>query len=179
MRKMILCGAFCLSAAGLMAAGNVVPLNVKTGLWETTSTVTVNGAVGIPPEMVAQMTPEQRAQVEAAMKAMGNGKPRISTYKDCLTQKDLTEDPFTHKAYGENIKCQDTVIKATGSDLELKESCTQDTSKADVHVKFHASSSEHVSGTGTVVATAGGHTMTSDMKMESKWLGATCPADVH
>lgn len=69
-------------------------------------------------------------------------------------------------------------IRSTGSDLEIKESCTGEGAKADVHLTFHASSPEHVTGTGTIVATTVGRTMKSDIKTESKWLGATCPADV-
>ncbi|HVB33269.1 MAG TPA: DUF3617 family protein [Patescibacteria group bacterium] len=136
------------------------------------------GALGIPPEMESQLTPEQRARYEAAMKMMGNGKPRVRTYKGCLTEKERTEDPFTDMNQYPKIKCRQTVIKSAGSDLEVKESCMEETSKADIHMTFHASSPEHVTGTGTIVGTMGGGTMNSNMKMESKWLAATCPADV-
>ena len=181
MRKMILCGAICLSlsATVLMAGDNVIHLNVKTGLWEITSISIANGSLAIPPDVVAKLTPEQRAKFEAAMKMMANGTPKSMTYKSCLTQKKLDENPFNEKPHGEKINCQHAVVNSTETDLEVKETCTEENSKTDMHFKFHASSPEHVTGTGTVVVeTSGGHTMTSNVKMESKWVGATCPADV-
>ncbi|HVB98082.1 MAG TPA: DUF3617 domain-containing protein [Candidatus Dormibacteraeota bacterium] len=180
MRKMVLCVAICslLPATMLMAGDTVVHLNVKTGLWETISTTIANGSMGIPPELASQLIPEQRAKYEAAMQEMGNGKPRSTTYKDCLTQKQLDENPFSDKSRDDELKCKDTVIRSTASDLEIKESCTEESSKADVHITFHASSPEHVTGTGTIVATVGGRTMNSNIKMESKWLGTTCPVSM-
>ena len=174
MRKLIAMGVLCLGASGLWAGGKAKSLNVKTGLWQTTSTTTVTGSLGIPPEMAAKLTPAQRARFEAAMKKQASGVPRTRTYKNCVTQKDLAEDPFTDK--NNQSRCQETVIKSTGSDLEVREACTDSSSKTDAHMVFHASSSEHVTGSGNMAATMGGHTMHSVIKMDSKWLGASCPA---
>jgi hypothetical protein len=178
MRKSLFFGAVCLWATVLMAGGKITPLNVKTGLWQNTATTTVTGGLGIPPEMMSRLTPEQRARYEAAMKSHANGTPRTRTYKSCLTQKQLNEDPFADPNRKE-MKCQQTVIKSTGSDLEVREQCGEGTSNGDVHIKFHAIDSEHVVGSGETTATMGGRTMHSTMKMEFKWVGATCPAGVH
>jgi hypothetical protein len=175
MRKMIVWGVICLWAS-VLVAGEKIKLNVKTGLWQTTSTTSVSGSLGIPPEMAAKLTPEQRAKFEAAMKKEGGGTPKTRTYKSCLTEKDLTEDPFTDKGQGEKMKCQETVIHSTSTELEVRESCTDGTAKSDMHMTFHASSAEHVTGTGNVTTTMGGHTMNSVMKMDSKWMSAACPA---
>jgi Protein of unknown function (DUF3617) len=177
MRKIIPLGILCLWASGLWAGGKVKPLNVKTGLWQTTSTTTVTGSMGIPPEMAAKLTPAQRAGFEAAMKKQASGVPRTRTYKSCLTEKNLTEDPFADK--NDKFKCQETVIQSTGTELEVREACTDSRSKSDVHLVLHASSSEHVTGSGNVVVTMGGHTMHSVKKMDSKWVGASCPAGTH
>ena len=177
MRKVIALSVVCLWASGLWAGGNVKPLNVRTGLWQTTSTSTVNGSMGIPPEIAARLTPAQRARFEAAMKKQANGVPRTRTYKNCLTQKQLTEDPFADNS--RKMKCQETVIKSTGTELEVREACTDGSSRSDVHMLVHANSSEHVTSSGNVVATMGGHTMHSVIKMDSKWLGASCPAGTH
>jgi hypothetical protein len=45
------------------------PLNVKIGLWENTTTISSSGAVGIPPERLAKMSPEQRASGSSAQGA--------------------------------------------------------------------------------------------------------------
>ena len=178
MGKSMFFGAVCLWATVLLAGGKVTPLNVTTGLWETTSTTMINGSIGLPPELIARMTPEQRAKFEAAMKRRANGTPTTRTYKSCLTKKQLNEDPFTDKDHGK-MKCQENVINSTGSDLEVKESCAEEGGKGDVHISYHAFDSEHVTGNGEVTMTMNGHTMNSKLKYESKWLGATCPAGVN
>jgi hypothetical protein len=178
MGKNLLFAAVCLWATVLMAGGKITPLNVKTGLWQNTVTTTVTGGLGMPPEVIARLTPEQRARYEAAMKNHANGTPRTRTTKSCLTRKKLSEDPFADQNR-ENMKCKETVIKSTGSDLEVREQCAEGTSNGDVHMKFHAIDSEHVVGNGETTATMGGRTMHSTMKMDFKWVGASCPAGVH
>ncbi len=178
MRQMIVWSVMCLWAGSLWAGGKI-KLNAKTGLWQTTSTNTVTGSMGIPPEMAAKLTPEQRARFEAAMKKQANGVPRKLTYKDCLTEKNLSEDPFTDRAPGDKMKCQETVIKSTSTDLEVREVCTDGSSKSDTHLSFHADSPKHVTGSGNTTAVVGGHTMHSVIKMDSRWIAASCPANTH
>jgi uncharacterized protein DUF3617 len=175
MKKLIALGvAFLLPTA--LVAGGKIKLNVKTGLWQTTTSRTVNGSMGLPPEMAAKMTPAQRARFEAAAKKQASGTPRTESHKDCLTQEKLAEDPFTDKSHGDNAKCEETVIKSTATDLEVRELCTYGSSKTDIHLSFHADSPEHVTGSGTTTATTGGRVMKSVMKMDSKWISAACPA---
>src|ERR1700676_2872864 len=82
MRKILSSTLICLSAeVVLLAAGKVQPLNVKTGLWQVSTTTTMSGLPDIPPEMQArldQMTPEQRAKMEAMMKSRFGGTPQTS-----------------------------------------------------------------------------------------------------
>src|SRR5215468_500401 len=165
-----------LVCTSVLLAGGKVKLNVKTGLWQTTITNTSTGSMGLPPEMAAKLTPAQRARYEAAAKKQASGTPRTETHKDCLTPEKLAEDPFTDKSHGDNVKCQETVIKSTATDLEVRELCTDGSSKGDTHLSFHADSPEHVTGSGTTTATMGGKVMNSVMKMDSKWISAACPA---
>lgn len=178
MRKSIFLCAICLWAAVLLAGDKIVPLNVKTGLWQTTETVLMSGGLGLPPGAAAQLSPEQRAKLEAAMKSMGNGTPMTHTYKSCVTEKDLKENPFNDKSNGA-MKCRAAVIKSTSSDAEVQEDCAEGTTKFQFHVSLHASSREHVTAIGKGSGTMGGHTMNSAIKLESKWLGASCPAGVN
>src|SRR5271170_8464285 len=62
MRTSILCGLVVLSSSVLWAADEIQPLDVKLGLWETTWTSQSAGQVPIPPEAMANLTPEQRAK---------------------------------------------------------------------------------------------------------------------
>jgi len=178
MKKMIALGVALLLPLALFAGGKI-KLNVKTGLWQTTTTRTVTGGMGLPPELAAEMTPAQRARFEAAAKKQASGTPRTVTHKDCLTPEKLAEDPFTDKSHGDNLKCQETLIKSTATDLEVRELCTDGSSKSDIHLSFHADSPEHVTGSGTTTVTVGGRQMNSTMKMDSRWTSATCPAGTN
>lgn len=174
MKTTVAC-TLALVCASALVAGGKVKLNVKTGLWQTTTTNTVTGSMGLPPEMADKLTPAQRARFEAAQKKR-SGTPRTETHKDCLTAEKLAEDPFTDKTHPEEAKCQETIIKSTATDLEVRELCSYGSSKGDIHLSFHADSPDHVTGSGTTKATVGGREMNSTMKMESKWISAACPA---
>ena len=190
MRKMIVFGAVCLSATVLLAqtqkknseqvpAAKMTPMNVKTGLWQSTSTITVTGSLGLPPEVLAKMTDEQKARYAAAMQAQSGGHSSTHTSKGCLTQKDLTTDPFAQKnSPDEHIQCHGTLLSSTSTDIVLRETCSGEASMTYT-MKIHAVDQEHAVGTGTGTATMGGHTMNSSVKFDSKWLGATCPADAN
>ncbi|MGH9433837.1 MAG: DUF3617 family protein, partial [Terriglobia bacterium] len=163
MRKTIFSIVIGLAATVLLAAGGITPLHVKTGLWETSITGSTSGQVGLPPEAAARLTPEQRAKLEAAMGAMGSHAPKVNTNRHCVTQEELTKDPFTDKGQNKKWKCDDTVIKSTGSELDLHEVCGEGTSKMDAHISMQALDSEHTKGTIQSDLTAGGHTMHQNM----------------
>src|SRR5215813_6090313 len=143
MKKLIALIFICLWTTVLWASGKI-KLNVKTGLWQTTTTNTFSGT------------------------------PRTVTYKTCLTPEKLAEDPFTDRSHGDNAKCEETLIKSTATDLELREVCSYGNSKTDVHLSFRADTPEHVTGSGATTATADGRTRNSTMKMDSKWISASC-----
>ena len=69
MRRMILLGGVLSSAMVLLvlvAGGNVNPLNLKPGLWQTTMTTIISGAPPMSPDAkakLAQLPPEQRARL--------------------------------------------------------------------------------------------------------------------
>lgn len=190
MKTMIVFGAICFSAAVLLAqtqkkdservpaptqALHITPINVKTGLWQNTSTVTIVGSLGLPPEMLAKMTPEQKARYEAAMQAHAGGRSSTHTHKGCLTEKDLSTDPFGNSnSDDENIHCRGTLLSSTSTDVVLQETCSGEASMTYT-MKIHAVDKEHATGTGTGSATMGGHTMKSNVKWQATWLGATCP----
>jgi len=171
-----LLGLLALVGLALAQTAPVVPLNVKTGLWENHTTVATSGMIGLPPEVVEKMTPEQRAQAAAAMGAAGAPHTTETTDKGCLTQQDLTQDPARLLHPNGNMECQGQVIHSTASDLEMHVTCTGE-AQMDMHFMVHAQNQEHVTGQGEGSVTMGGHTMQSTYKIDNHWLGATCPAD--
>ena len=57
----------CATVAGVILWA-AEPLNVKLGQWETTTTMQLSGMPAIPPEALAQMTPQQRQMIEDRMR---------------------------------------------------------------------------------------------------------------
>jgi hypothetical protein len=66
MRNMILLGAISLAATVVVAGDNIQPLNVKAGLWQVTTTMTIQGM----------------------------GAPKTQTYKSCVTKENMNQYPF-------------------------------------------------------------------------------------
>src|SRR5580765_3956296 len=67
----------------------IQPLNVKPGLWETTTTHKTSGAPPIPPETLAKLSREQRARLEDRMNANSAGSTNTVTDKHCVTKEDV------------------------------------------------------------------------------------------
>lgn len=152
----------------------LIPLHIKLGQWQSTSTVTVKGGLGLPPDMAAKLTPEQRARYEAYMKSKANGDTHTMTDKNCITAKDLTTDPFEQKDPDGKFQCHGTLLHSSSSDITLQENCSGEANMTYT-MKIHASDPEHTTGTGEGSTTMGGRTMTSTVKFSSTWIGATCP----
>jgi Protein of unknown function (DUF3617) len=180
MRKILSSTLICLSAGVvLLAAGKVQPLNVKTGLWQVSTTTTMSGLPDIPPEMQArldQMTPEQRAKMEAMMKSRFGGTPQTSSYKKCVTKEELENNAWNKP----DEKCNWTVLNSTGSDMEVKTtSCTAGKNvgmmQTDVDLKIHVVDSENVQATMQLTSNGNGTTMKGSGTYTGKWLSATCP----
>jgi Protein of unknown function (DUF3617) len=172
MRKLILGMAICLSVGFLWAQSETVkyqPLNIKTGYWETISVTTMSGAPPVPADLLARMTPEQRAKYSAAMNGMMN-QPKTHVNKSCVTQDDLTKDPFNEN----KESCKETVVNSSASKLDIHEVCSEEGMKADIMVHIEAVNSEYVKGTIQSAATGGGNTMNVNGTLTSKYLGAVC-----
>ena len=182
MRKAIVVGVICLAASLAFAATvlvaqtqstkssqtpvtapnvkppGLIPLNVSTGLWQMTQTITWTG---LPPQYAAALT---------------NGVP--TQYKSCVKQTDLLKNPW---ANGSGQKCSWTVVSSNGTDMEVQGTCApgnNDRISMQMHGKIHAVDSEN--GTGSVdVTLSGGMNAKGHADYTGKWIGATCPADMR
>jgi hypothetical protein len=159
MKRVMVVAAVCLMTCLATAAGDVRPLNVKTGLWQMTEVV---NWTGLPPQYAA---------------AMKNGQPR--SYKSCVKEKDLSSNPW---ANGARDKCVWTVLKSTGSDMEVQgKSCDMGKEfgmTADVHGSIHVSDPENGTGEFSIVMTGNGQTMNGHANYTGKWVAASCPANM-
>src|SRR5580704_8587148 len=100
MWKASLIVGMCGAAGAAFAAQQVRPLNVKTGLWQMTQTVTWTGLTGLPPQLAAVLQNGQKV-----------------AYRSCVKTTDLSTNPW---ADGSGQHCRWTVLNSSGNDMEVK-----------------------------------------------------------
>ncbi len=161
--------AVLLFSSAAWAQEKLQPLNVKTGLWESTSTTTTSGQMPIPAESLAKLSPEQRAKFEARMKANSAPKAHTFTKKSCETKGKLAEQPFNDRK-----ECKQTVVTSNAKNAEIKVSCQFDDVRSTGTMKIDVLNSESVKGSGQMTSNGGGHTMTLNTSFSAKWLGPSC-----
>jgi hypothetical protein len=166
-------GFALLFCGGAWAADAVQPLDVKLGLWESTSTMERTGAPPIPAEVLARLTPEQRAKIEERAKASAQQGPKTATRKHCVKKEDLDKA----MAFGNDDKnCHRTVVATSSSKLEFRMECGAGTMKSNGTVRIEAVSSEHVKGSIQMTVGDGTRNMKLNSTFDSKWLGPVCEA---
>ena len=141
-------------------------LNVKTGTWETTMTTNTAG-MAMPAGAMADMTPQQKAQMEALMKQLAASGPKTITERSCITDKDISEGAFHQPADG---KCTYKPVVATGKRQEMTFECPGDKGVTSGRMVVDAIDSANVKGVMQIRAEG----MTIDSTFKSRWLGPTC-----
>lgn len=145
-----------MASLALIAAGDLQPLNAKTGLWKMTETI---NWTGLPPEYAAGMRSGQ-----------------AKNYSKCVNTKDLSSNPWAPSK--EN--CVWKVLKSTGTDMELQgTSCDMGKEwgmTSEVHGTIHVSDPEDGTGSFTVTLTGNGQTITGHAAYTGKWTSASCGA---
>jgi Protein of unknown function (DUF3617) len=164
-------GLILLSAVAIWAAGTIQPLNVRVGLWETTTTTSMNGALPIPDELLSKLTPEQRARMEERMKASSGEKNRSNTFKNCMTKEKIEKGADFGK---DDTKCTRTIITSTSSKAEVHMACDMSGMKGEGTVQVDVLSPESIKGSVHMTVNGGGHTMNSNSTFTSKWIGQAC-----
>jgi uncharacterized protein DUF3617 len=171
MRVKIMFGLILIVAAGVWATDKLQPLNVKLGLWEVTKTITSNGQLSVPPEMLSRLTPEQRARLEERMKAQATDKATTRTYQSCLTKEKLEKA----EEFGEEKEnCSRTIITSSGHKINLKIECTLGSGKVSGTAEIEATSPDSAKGTAHVTTTSSAGAMNSTINFDAKWIGSAC-----
>jgi hypothetical protein len=172
MKATIVLGVVFLWALPSWTADSVQPLDVKPGLWETTTTTQMSGMPPMPADVLAKMPPEQRAKMEAAMKARAAQGPKSTTQKTCLTRQKLSE-PLT---FGdENDKsCKRTLISSSRNKQEARLECADGTRTRSGDVRIEAITPENIKGSMQMTSTGGGRSMNVNVGFTGKWIGASC-----
>lgn len=167
--RILLAVAFLAPLAGW--AADPVPMDVKLGLWESTVTTHL-GMPALPAELLAKLTPEQRAKMEAAMQGRGGGSPRTDTTRHCITKETLNQA----LSFGENKSqnCRRTLVSSTGAKQVVHVECTTAAITTSGDLEFEAVDRETIKGSMVMNAGQGGRGMSTKMEFTSKWLGADC-----
>ena len=143
-------------------------LNVKTGLWEITSVTETRGMPPLPKELLNSLTPEQRAKMEAEIKA-GQKDADTDTDRECVTQKDL-EQPFESSNTKE---CKQTIVKSSRTAQEVHIVCSGGIPGSGVF-KVTASNPETMAGTLDLKLGEGTDAMTIKARMQGRWVSSDC-----
>ena len=125
----------------LWAADTIHPLDVRPGMWENTMTIQMSGTPPIPPEVLAKLTPEQKAMVEARMKTHEGQSAKPTVTKHCLTKEDLAK-PLDFG--GSRGTCKRTMLTSTSSKQELRIDCEMSGIKSGGIVRIETLDPEHV-----------------------------------
>jgi len=142
---------------------SIQPLDIPEGLWDVTQTS--HAVAQIPPEALANFTPQQRAQILAAAKA-GQDKGTVHKRTICLNRGNLikgnilTGDPACPKQF-----------TSTSQKLEVHWMCQE----VDLTAKFQRTDAEHFTGSiQQIMNVSGGGTV--NQTVEAKWIGQDCVA---
>jgi len=146
------------------------PLNLKPGLWESTVTVTTAGEIPIPPEILNRLTPEQRARMEARMKASAAAHSTTDTNKKCVSKEDIAKADVGQL----DKNCTYTIATSTSTEAKGTLSCDESGMTAHADMRVQAPDPEHMKGSAHGTMTGGGHTLNVDSQYNSKWLGSDC-----
>jgi hypothetical protein len=176
----------------IRAADTIQPINLRLGLWESTSTSEVTGQIPIPQEArkemakmkeaMAKMPPEQRAKMEAlmnvttpeaVMKALTSPEARTPTVHRACVKKEDRDQLSKLGDIGES--CTRTLLSSSGSKLEMRVQCAEGQGmKQTGSFRLEVVNPENVKGSMQMTATDGTHTMNMNSSFSAKWIGPVC-----
>jgi hypothetical protein len=166
MKNLTLSALMLLAPLACRAADTATPLDVKPGLWESTVNLQANGMPVIPEATLAQLPPEQRAKIEAAMKS-------ANTSQSCRTAESLSKPLSFGDRPGSN--CTRTLTSSSSGGMEFHMECVNGKVKTSGDGHVQVVSPELLKGEVTMSATMpDGRTTNSKIVFSSKWLGPDC-----
>jgi Protein of unknown function (DUF3617) len=144
-------------------------LNVKLGLWEMTSSTETSGVPPLPKELLDKLTPQQRKEMEADVRAEQAKGPEKDTDRECITQHDL-DRPLEP----DNAKdCKHTIVSSTRTSQEVHIVCTGGMPGSGT-LKVSAPTSERMTGSMDLKLGEGTQTMTIRAQLQGRWLHSDC-----
>ena len=174
-------GALLLNTLGAAPVFGQTTLDLKTGEWETSTTMQSSGLAGmgaLPPGLLDKMPPEQRAAFEQRMKAAQA--PRTTTRRHCTTKEDLAKG---FHPPNEREGCQYTIKTSTRTRQDMVVACQSDRMKTNGTFQVEAIDSGNVKGSMQMVSTLANakdaQTANMSFTFTSKWIGPVCSPDLE
>lgn len=181
--------AASLAAIPMIAfTADISKLDVRLGLWETTTTVADTGGQGLagmenmPPEAnekmaaaMQKMPPEQRARTEAYMAQMRQHRsgPQVHKFRTCMSAEKMRKDSF----FGDKEmrgQCTHTITESDSHATAVTFSCAENGVLNQGQVRFVATSPTAVNGTMDMHVVVHDKPITMHTDMQSTWLGPDC-----
>ena len=151
-------------AAGTCAGAET--FNAKPGALEM-SVTTVTTGNPIPADVLAALSPDKRAEIEASMKER-SGKADTHTFKTCVTQKDLDQNSMIKSE--EDSKCIRKVLSKSSTKIVVEQSCPPPRASSG-KAQIEAKNPETLVA---VIDTAQGSGGKIHVNMKGHWLAASC-----
>jgi hypothetical protein len=144
-------------------------LAANTGLWEMTSSVKMQGEL-LSPEMLAQLPPQARAQIEASMQSA----QQPHTHRMCLTEEKLRRGFRFDQQRSD--QCQQQIVSETSTLIEMRGVCHQQTGDATMHARITLTGRDQMTGTFDMDSKSivGPHHISG--QISGRWIGADCGA---
>jgi hypothetical protein len=155
------------SLLALPAAARAEQLDVKTGQWEMTATVHLDGPI-IPPEALANLPPQVRAQIDGALQSA----QRPHTNRSCITEDKLRRGLDLDKAtHGD---CHQDLVDLTGRVMEMRGVCQTPDGSSTMHATITAVDRDTLQGLIDVDRAGGSGPRHIRVALSGKWLGPNC-----
>ncbi|MQA22066.1 DUF3617 domain-containing protein [Rugamonas rivuli] len=167
-------------ALAMLAAVPASAQTFKPGLWELTNKVKTGNAqtdqaMSMALKQLANLPPEQRAQMEAMMKQNGVSMPKAGGDGGIVVTACVTPEMAAKKELPMNQKgkCTSKNDPVAGG-MNISFSCTEPASSGTGTLRFNGDSSYVMNM--NVSSEAGGKPQNVQVESTGRWLSASCPA---
>ncbi len=162
---------FVVAAAGLALLAAPIAAHGKAGLWQVT--VTIGGANMQMPDM-SKLPPDVQARMRAAGVGMGGNS---ITAQHCMSAQEFAMGKLpTSQSHSKS--CATTNVSYTGNHMSADMTCTGNVIGSG-HIESDWDSDEHFSAVVRMTGTHDGRTITSEEKIEGRFLSPECGAASH
>lgn len=169
-RRLLLPASALLAATCVLAAD---AFNIRPGLWNMTTTMTMAGA----PLYIDGMPESARSEYAKQWAGTAN-KPITDTDDNCITAEDLRKaNLFEDMTKGREQSCKPTITKQTATAMAGVLECKDAKTTTRTEMEYTAASPTTFKGKMKSTITSPNGTTTMSVDMTGKWVAASCPKD--